>query len=294
MQRLTFINSRGQEVIFTNTDPYIFWRISGIELPAVQANFTQATGQHGYSLTGLLLESRIVTLTGHVHGKNHKNGTNETALMYAQRRRLNAVCSPALGPGTLIYENSHGKWTAQAFCKDETYTNKLKNIQTLSISFECPLPFWLDSEQSQVMLAYVGGGLQFPLVTPAEFGMLGYRALADNSSDGPVPIEMYVTGGSENPKITNVTTGEFIHIERRVEEWEQIYINTDPEHMEVTLMSKHPVTGEDTRELAYGYLSNTSNLFSLVPGVNELTFDSDDENKTIRIRIYYHKRFAGV
>jgi len=265
-----------------------------VELPQLQVNFTQATGQHGYSLSGLLLESRIVTLSGHVHGKSTEGRIAETALMYAERRRINAVCSPALGMGTLIYENLHGRWMAKAFCKDETYANKIKNIQTLNISFECPLPFWLETEQSQVLLAYVGGGLQFPLVTPTEFGMLGYRALADNYGDALAPIEMYVTGGSLNPKITNVTTGEFIHIQRQMESWEELYINTDPENMQVTLISKDPVTGEETRELAYGYISTDSNLFGMVPGVNELTFDSDDENKTIRVRIFYHKRFVGV
>jgi len=121
---------------------------------------------------------------------------------------------------------------AKAFCKTAVYADKLRNFQTLNISFECTLPFWSEPAQSQAMLAYIGGGLEFPLVTPTEFDMLGYRSLVDNDSDATVPIEMHVDGGSENPKITNVTIGVLILIERRVETWEQLYINTDPEHME--------------------------------------------------------------
>jgi len=168
-------------------------------------------------------------------------------------------------------------------------------VQTLSISLECPSPFWLDPEPTPVLLAFVGGGLEFPLVTPTEFGFLGYRAIADNTGDSPVPIEMYISGGAVNPRVTNKTTGEFIHVQRPMETHEELFINTDPEHMEVTLLSVDPVSGAATRGNAYGYLSQDSTIMMmLVPGMNELTFSSDDENRTIRIRIFYRRRFTGV
>lgn len=292
MQRLTYTNPKGERAVFDLTAPYIFWKVTGLELPPVEPRMTQATGQHGYTLHSILLDSRVITLTGHIHGK--KNNESDTEAMYAARRRLNAVCNPLLGVGELLYENDSGRWKIAAFCRGNPYADKKHYIQTLDVSFECPSPFWLSYEQSAIMLAYVEGGLKFPLRTPNRFGTLGYRVTADIKSDVPVPLEFHIDGGSLNPIITNRTTGEFIKLEKHVESYESLYINTDSEKRAVILNGIDPVSGAATRHNAYGYLSHDSRLFSLAPGVNDLRFESDDENKKVRIRIYYHERYVGV
>ena len=288
MQRMRYQNAQGAEIVFDFAAPYIFWKISGIELPPVDPIGTQASGQHGYTLHSILLSSRIVRLTGHVHG------VSGIPAMYEARKRLNAVCNPLLGLGTLVYENDAGAWQISAFCAGNPYAEKIKEIQTLDVTFECPSPFWQNTVQDAVLLAYVEGGLEFPLVTPGEFGTLGYQALIDNDSDALTPLEFYIDGGSTNPVITNTTTGEFIKLSKNLLPSDKLYINTDPEHVEVSLITIDPYTNKEKRENAYGYLTFDSVPFQLVPGRNELIFRSDDENKQVRIRIYFHKRFVGV
>lgn len=290
MQRLKFVNPRGQEALFDLEAPYIFWRIEGISTPQAQPVFTQAAGQDGYTFHSLVLEPRQVILTGHVHG----NSPEGIRLMYEERKRLNAVLNPVYGPGTLYYENDFDMWQIPAFTIESAYLDKLRNVQTLNIMFECPSPYWQSVKQHEILLAYVDGGLRFPVKTPGYFGTLGYRAVIDNDSDGYVPVEMYVDGGSVNPVIINKTTGEFIKIERQFSSGDQIYINTDPEKMEVSRIYIDPATNKPVKENAYGYLSFDSTLLQLIPGENDLTFTSDDENKRVRVRIYFRKRYAGV
>jgi hypothetical protein len=102
-------------------------------------------------------------------------------------------------------------------------------------------------------------------------------------------------GGSFNPVIKNQTTGEFIRLKKQIHYYEKLYINTDPENKQVLLMSIDPETNEPCGMNAYGYLDDDSDLFQLAPGMNAITFNSDDEeNKAVSIRGIYRKRYVGV
>ena len=288
MQQLKFINARSAEFIFDLTAPYIFWKIDGLSVSPVTPIRTQAAGQHGYTLQDVLLENRTVRLTGHIHGKYL--GIPE---MYGLRKQLNSVCNPVLGMGRLTYKNDYGEWQIPAFVSALPYADKIQNIQTLSISFECPSPFWLTTAQSFVSLAFIYGGLKFPLKTPGKLGTMGYRASIDNDSDVDTPVELLMDGGSLNPVILNKTTGEFIKLAKQMEPSDQLYINTDPEKLEVSLITTDE-HNQRVKSNAYGYITTDSTLFSLIPGSNELTFTSDDENRAVRIRISFYKRYVGV
>lgn len=290
MQKLTFVNSRGIEITFDNYPPYIFWTIQGLEIPPVAVIGSQSSGQNGYTLHDLLLDERTVRLACHV------DGVEGAKLMFEKRRELNYICNPVLGLGKLIYTNNYGSWQTPAFCNANTYANKWGKSrgQTLNLSFECPSSFWFSAEPIQVGLAYVEGGLEFPLITPGFFGTLGYRVNINNDGDTNTPLEFYIDGGSLNPIITNKTTGEFIKLSKQLQYYDSLYINTDPENMTVSLITIDPETNEEVKTNAYGYLTDDSTLFMLIPGPNELIFHSDDENKKVRIRIVFSKRYVGV
>lgn len=287
MQRLKFINARGHEVVFAMEDPFVLWKIDGTGLPAVTPTLTQSVGQNGYTLHSVVLESRSVNVTGHVICSN-----GNVKGMYEARKKLLSVINPIYGLGRLIYENDFGRWGIPAFCSQTNYGEKNLFVQTLDISFECPQPFWEDVEYTSVGLAYVEGGLQFPLVTPGFFGTLGYRAVINNTGDSLVPLEIYIDGGSFNPTLTNKSTGEFIKVERTMRDFDKLYINTDPENTQVQLIRSDGLN--ETRENAYGYLSFDSNPFLLHPGENEIVFTSDEENKKVKVRMLYKLLYSGV
>ncbi len=293
MQEVKFINANGEEIIFTSHQPYVFWKIDGLGVQNVETIYTQSPSQYGYSLNNLLLNERTITITGHIHGQ----GEDSLLEMYKLRRKLAKLLNPMLSMGKIIYKNDYREYEIGAFLKSYTNLDKYNSVglQTLELIFECPFPFFQDTEQNGVFLNYVEGGLEFPLVTPTEFGLFGYYVEVDNDSDCDLPVEMYVDGGSLNPTIKNETTGEFIKIEKPLASHEKLYINTDPEQIEVSIIRKDVETNKEVRENAYGYLTYDSTLFKLKTGINELTFKSDDEeNKKVRVKIYYRKCYLGV
>lgn len=101
-------------------------------------------------------------------------------------------------------------------------------------------------------------------------------------------------GGSLNPVIINQSTGEFIKLAKQVNEGDKLYINTDPEHLEVSLIVTDPVTNLKVKQNAYGYITSDSTLFKLISGENRLTFESDDDNNAVKLTIAFYKRYLGV
>ncbi len=283
MQRLRFINAVGAELLFDNFAPYVLWKVDGLGLPDITRIATQAAGQQGETLHAALLEPRILTLTAHVHG------VGGLSQLYELRRQLNAVCNPLLGLGELVYENDYGKWRIRALVYSEDYAPRIRSIQTLTVKFRCPSPFWRKDEQDTVSMAYVDGGFRFPFQTPCSFGMLGYAAVVFIESDTDTPFHVWIDGGAVNPRLTLDNTGEYIEIQRFIPSNKRLYINTDTEFLEVSI-----VDAKGKKENAYGYLSPGSTLFKLKPGRNRFTFASEDENKRVKIRIGYEQIFVGV
>ena len=117
MQRLKFINSRGAEIVFDNSAPFIFWQIEGLSVPPVMPIQTQAAGQDGYTLREIRLDSRSVSVSGHIVGTN-----NNVRGLYELRRKIISVCSPHYGLGKLVYENDFGAWMIPAFCSGVPYS----------------------------------------------------------------------------------------------------------------------------------------------------------------------------
>jgi len=288
VQRISFTNARGTVISFDNFPPYYLWKIDRTGLPEVTTIKTQTVGQSGYTFHGNLFESREVKVTGHVFGRAGLEA------FYGFRRRLNDVLNPLLGPGELVYQNSYGVWKIPAFANAAPYEDRIGPSQTLNIIFECPSPFWRSMEASIASLAYIYGGLRFPVRLPNRFGAFGYQAFIDNGSDVETPIEMTIDGGSSNPIIINETTGDFIKLAKHVNVGEQLFINTDTENLEVSLIYVDPATNGRVRENAYGYLTNDSRLFRLARGLNRLRFMSDDENRNVRITIRFYKLYVGV
>jgi hypothetical protein len=301
MQALSYRNSAGVSVDFNAAAPFVFWRAEGLSLPTVTPVYTQAPAQHGYTLHNLTIEPRVVRVSLHIHGKAPRDSDSLYAVklkegirkMFRLRKDLQSILNP-LTAGELFYQNSAGRFVAPCFLKNVDYGNRLENIQTIELRFECPSPFWLDTEISVIRLAYIEGGMKFPVKLPTFFGTMGYRVEIDNDGAVIVPLEFTIDGGSVDPVIENVTTGQFIKLSKQMTEDEQLYINTDPEQLRVQLITVDPVTNRPVYSNAYGYLSEDSELFSLIPGRNEIRFRSADENKKIRIRITFRKRYIGA
>lgn len=109
-----------------------------------------------------------------------------------------------------------------------------------------------------------------------------------NSGHVETPVEIEFHGPAVNPRITNLTTGEFIRIKRELTSDDVLYINT--------AFGKKTVEIERSgvREDAFDYIDLASSFFSLQPGSNIVEYQSENGLDPQSVRIYYYNRYIGV
>ena len=293
MQRVYFESTLGT-IDFYNIYPYVFWKIDGIGHQGGTIVNAQAIGQHGYTLKDYLPNARTITLYMHVHS------VEDVKEMYELRRKLNRILNPNI-KGTFVYKNDYKEYVIPAFLSEATYQDKLEYrngaIQTLVLDFECPSPYFRDRDKTEVIFGYYDSQYMYALKLATRMGLWAYMHEIDNDGDEYSPVEIWLEGGAENPVFTNHATGEFIKVEKYIDpdNYEKLYINTDPNNKEVSIVTRDAETGEEIRENAFPYLSNDSTLWRLSPGANVVTLTSDDEdNKKVTLTLYYQKGYLGV
>lgn len=109
-------------------------------------------------------------------------------------------------------------------------------------------------------------------------------------NDGHVetPIEVEFHGPAENPRITNLTTGEYVQVNRTLSSDDVLYITTAFQNKTVEIETA------GVREDAFDYIDLGSTFFSLAVGDNLIEYSTLNDLNPQSVVIRYKKRFLGV
>lgn len=285
MQQLKYINPQEHEVVFGRIPPYLLESVKGIGPLDAQPETSDPAAIDGKILEDVSIGDREVTAKVHIHGSTR-------TLMYSNRMALIAIISPALHKGgklgRLEYQNDFGRWWTPAMVKRGPQENdRSGNYNHASLIFYCPNSCWRGMTPAIDNMAYLNAGFEFPLnidsVTGIQFGQQGYNAVIPNIGDSPSPIELTITGPATDPRITKISTGEYIQVRKQLYAGDILYINTTPGAKQVLITRANGLT-----EGAMGYLKLPPQLFQLDPGENELQYSSGDDttSATVTVRIF--------
>lgn len=136
------------------------------------------------------------------------------------------------------------------------------------------------------------GGLAFPLSLPMMFSgrsSMLYKII-HNDGDVETPVMFEFLGETTNPKVINIDTGEFIKVNRTLQNNEILIVSTEFGNKKVILKDK--VTGQETN--AFGYIDLDSTFFELKPGNNLMSYDADAGKENAKVKIYWKNRYLGV
>lgn len=293
MQRVKFTNPRGEEVIIGLAPPYVFNKITGEG--AMEADLIASTPAaiDGETLHGMQFKPRDVTVTLHVEGQDRKD-------LYYQRQRLNALLTQQLYAGgdlgRLEYTNDNlTVWVPAAVKKGpQASTRTAEFLTNIPITFRCPDPLWRAATPSVHRIAFMEGGLEFPLVidnvTGFKFGITGYEAKIYNPGDWPAPIKLEIAGPALMPGIVKVSTGEYIRVKRQLYAGDVLTLDTTPGHRVAEIERANGVT-----ESAFGYVDLTSTWsLSLTPGDNAMQYFGADDSRPATIILTSYGRYGGV
>ena len=283
MEKVTFINSKGQSIQLGNDGPFILTKIEGTGAVNIDMQSQKSPYQDGESYLGNTLDPRPLSIELMILA-------NTIEEMMMNRRKLLSAFNPKLGEGRLIYEIGGIKREIKAiselapvFPDAEDFKD---TMQQGLIQLYCPNPFWLDEfETSEEIITWIGG-MKFPLKLPTQFSMAGPKIInVINKGDVEAPIKLEIYGPATNPKITLRETGEFIKINKTLTADDVVTITTEFGNKRVEL------NGEN----AFNILDlPSSKFFSLEVGDNVIELTTEDVNNNANVKISYRNRYIGV
>ena len=285
MQRLTYTNDRGGQIVFDNVRPYILSHIDGLGSVDTDVQKTNSPFQDGSTVYRVVIKDRLITLQGAVMAGSRDE-------MYTLRRQLSQILNPKVS-GQLIYENDDKVYTIGGIAESgPIWGERYANNQLFTASFLCPDPYLLDEFESSDLIATWIGGIKFPIRFPNRFALRGPRSvnvINNGDVDSPVRIEIY--GPATNPCITNQSTDKYIKVNRALLSGDKLTITTHFGNKRVEIQAPD---GSSINVLHW--IDPNSTLWSLQTGDNIVVYTSDDPEgiEPFAISINHRNRYFGA
>ena len=240
--------------------------------------------QDGVTYLDSILEPRYVSVEFIVRGKDYADVRTKRVL-------LTKAVNPKVGLGTLRYISGDTVREIPAVAETIPFfpdgDNRGERWQRGTISFLCPDPYWL-SEQIKEEPTFTPL-FEFPFEGEFEFGMQLDERIINIEGDVSTPIQVDFYGPALNPTITNETTGEFIRINRQLNEGEYLRIDTSPNNKSVEFVNSAGVATN-----VFNWIDLASTFWELQVGENKVTYSADSDIQGAVVDIRYTTRFAGV
>lgn len=286
MKNLKYINGNGEELLFTNTAPFLM------------QSFTQGLGVNNYNSKGVNQDGS--TYLGSTLKENDiaiKIGViGKTVSGYSQcRATLNRVFNPRLGEGWLIYDDGVVERKIKCipekipFMKDINHTTGEGVIDLLAND-----PLWRDITEKRDEIALWIGDFSFPLQmleTGIEVGHRSPSLIVNCYNGGDVEsgmrIEFRALATLTNPSLFNVNTREFMRVKKEMMAGEVISVSTYFGDKRIT----DTLNGLETN--AFNYIDVNSTFLQLEQGDNLFRYDADTGLDNLEVRIYHYDRYLG-
>lgn len=291
MQRITYINLRGEQAAFGRGGPWLLRSVRGLGTCENELTLTSGGMENGARIQAFRREERIVTAQVQLLAESRAD-------LYRRRVELCRLLSPDLGAqgaqrARLIYENDLGAWWTWAVpLGGLDWGARVGDIHTgLNVRFQCESPFFFGREAREAVFRQTGGGLRLPGGLPLRLGSQVFHMRVVNEGSAFAPCVVTVEGSGETPAMENRSTGALLRMVAPLATGERLTINTDPAALSATLTH-----ADGSGENAFGYLDPTSALsdFGLRPGENELVYlPAGDRSRSV-IRVSWHDTFEGV
>ena len=292
MEKITFINSKGQLVELGNDGPFILTKIEGTGAVNVDIQSQKSPYQDGETYLGNTLEPRFLSIEIMILADNIDE-------MARYRHKILQAFNPKLGQGKLIYQLGDVKREIKAiselapvFPDAEDFKD---TMQPGLIQLYCPNPFFKDISEMKEEIAIWRGAFEFPLEIVEEGIELGYRELSlivNVLNKGDVPcgmkIQFKALATVVNPSLFNVNTREYFKINKVLEAGEIITVTTHFQNKRVEL-SKNGVVSN-----AFNWIDLNSTFLQLEPGDNLFRYDADDGIDNLEVSIYFTPAYLGV
>ncbi len=279
MDSIIITNQNGESITLGNQAPYFLETIDGVGEVPVAIESQKAPKQDGSTYIDNTLENRAISIEGTITTKG------DPAAVLVARRLMQRVLNPKSGEVTLTYHQREITGIAETTpVFPGGQGSKGLYYQKFLLHLICHEPFWLDPYFESREMSYLMGGIQFRLMLPTMFSYRGFKRRAINGGDVAAPVEIEFKGPAVNPTVSNLTTGEFMTVNRELVEDDVLTINT-------AFGKKYVhINGQN----AFHYIDLGSTFWQLATGENILAYESNNDSIKTRVVVKWKNRYVGI
>jgi hypothetical protein len=283
MDSIIITNQNGESFTLGNQAPYFLETIDGAGEVPVSIESQKAPKQDGSTYIDNVLENRAISIEGMIITKHN------SAFVLEARRKMQRVLNPKLGEVTITYHQRDQVREIKGLAETTPVFpsgqgSKGLYYQKFLLHLICHEPFWLDTYYESREMSYLMGGIKFKLILPTVFSYRGFKRRAVNEGDVATPVEIEFKGPATNPTVNNLTTGEFIKVNRELGEEDVLTINTSFGQKYVRINGQN----------AFHYIDLDSVFWQLVPGENTLSYRSNNDSIKTRVTVKWKNRYVGL
>lgn len=277
---LKYTNDLGQTIQFG--DSYKVIELEGFGEVQADIQTQKAPYQDGSSFLDSVLSERYPFIQFVIVAEEYSE-------LVAMRRHVGNVFNPKVGGVLSLIHNGDEYWIK---CWSEHVpnfpddgTDAVGRVQTVNVDLVAPDPYWKSSKITEEPA--FEPKFHFPFSGPFIMGIQRNERLIFNDGDSPAPFFIDFYGPAESPIIENLTTGEFIRINKPLIEGETFRINTADS-------SVYYVDEEGKETNVFHWIDLDSSFFKLQLGENDITCHCAISNNQKDFDIYYHKLYNAV
>jgi hypothetical protein len=285
---MKWVDPLGVETVLTNSTTYkVIWgSLKGMSGPPFNPITQGIPLKPGSFLKNIDVDDNEIDMTVMV------TGTSETDL-WNQLTALVNLFNPLRGDGTLKVTPPHGmeRWLTcrciSGFRLNEP-TMTTTSVQA-NLVFSAFNPYWRSTQVYTQTTSITGSPPQWFPIFPLRLG--GDAVVSEFTINNTGHVETYptwvITGPGQNPKISNLTTGEFIGIN-------PIYLLTLGIGDTITIDTENRIVQDQAGEGYLDILDYGSSFFTLAPGNNTIRVEMSNATTASSINLSYRLLYLGV
>ena len=276
--------------------------VSGLESSDLEISTSDNALIDGASVDGKKIKPRSIHIEASFRNSKNNPENRASIIKFFNPKYTGKALITCMGVSRNIDYELEG-WT---FKKQANMDTKLAILADLI----CPDPYLLNVDNFGRNMASITKTFSFPwcitrtrvknkLDYPARARgallgsmTMGYRTLRKEvalANDGDVPTGVQIQfiasrGPVTNPKITDVTTGQFMKVNATMQKGDILLIDTNDRHQVIELNGSN----------YYQHIDRQSEPFKLEVGDNYLEYDADENYTNLDVNLFYTPKYLGV
>ena len=266
-----------------NEENYQILKISGLTPPKAVISSSPLVNMDGEKFKNSRLDTRNIVINLKINGNIEEN---RLALyeFFDTGKELE-----------IMFQNDTRNVYINGYCENID-CDLFSSRQEAQISIVCLNPFWKNINKETTNISQTFDNFVFPFAIPKE-GIAFSDFYVDKETEivnkGEIEIGMIIhlttTGETvSNPVIYNSKTGEFLRINTTIYDYEEIIINTNKGEKSLIKISDGIMTNI-INDLDLG-----STWLQLRKGMNTFTYQSIENQDSLRITVEYNIEYKGV